>query len=152
MLLTFAMLFFQISAQVNESKQFTKQQLEVKSVVDKFLFAAGNYDLSGMDSLFAENANIGGASLRDGIWVTYSVTFAEFKEMLRSEKDPMKYTEPVSDYTIHISEDRLAFVKADAQVLRKGLPPRTNYDYFTLMKIDGQWKILNGSYVSKPGK
>ncbi len=150
MLLIFGMLCIHTNAQKVEDNQFTKQELAVKSVVDQFLIAAGNYDLVGMDSLFTENANIGGASLRDDKWVTYAVTFDEFKAMLKSVEDPVKYTEPVSDYTIHISEDRLAFVKADAQVLRDGLPPRTNYDYFTLMKIEGQWKILNGSYVSIP--
>jgi hypothetical protein len=44
----------------------------------------------------------------------------------------------------------LAFVKADAVLSRSGKPQSNNYDYFTLIKENGKWKILNGSYVSIP--
>ncbi len=44
----------------------------------------------------------------------------------------------------------LAFVKADAVLIRNGTPQSNNFDYFTLIKEEGNWKILNGSYVSIP--
>jgi hypothetical protein len=44
----------------------------------------------------------------------------------------------------------LAFVKADAILIKNGIPRRNNFDYFTLIKENGEWKILYGSYVSIP--
>ena len=78
------------------------------------------------------------------------MTFVEFLEILKSESNPTKYTEPVSKFTIHMENGMLAFVKADAILKVKGDPKANNFDYFTLIKEDGNWKILNGSYVSVP--
>jgi len=44
----------------------------------------------------------------------------------------------------------LVFVKADAVLFRNEKPQSNNFDYFTLLKENGDWKILNGSYVSIP--
>jgi hypothetical protein len=74
----------------------------------------------------------------------------QFLELLKSEKEPSKYTEPVSKYTVEIAGGMVAFVKADTVLLKNGKPQATNFDYFTLIKHNGEWKILNGSYVSIP--
>jgi len=118
--------------------------------VERFLTAAGNYDVDSMPEMFSDKANIGGASFRNGQWNTITMTFVDFLELLKSESNPTKYTEPVSKFTIHIDEGMLAFVKADAILIKNGKPPRNNFDYFTLIKENGNWKILNGSYVSVP--
>lgn len=69
-------------------------------------------------------------------------------ERLKSYDNPTKYTEPVSNFTIHMESGMLAFVRADAIFTINGEPRNNNLDYFTLIKEDGNWKILNGSYVS----
>jgi len=125
-------------------------ELAVKEVVKEFITAAGDYDFEAMKHVFAENANIGGASLRNGTWHSYTMTLTEFIEMLKDEKNPDKYKEPISNYIIHISEGQLAFVMADAEIVINGIPKRTNFDYFTLIKLEEKWKIINGSYVSIP--
>ena len=122
----------------------------VKNVIERFLTVIGNYELESLPQLFCENANIGGASFRDGEWKTFNMTFTAFLEQLKSRENPVKYNEPVSKYTIHIDGGRLAFVKADAVLIRNGKPQSNNFDYFTLLKENGEWKILNGSYVSIP--
>ena len=138
------------TCQQTETMDLKSDKTAVKNLVERFLAAAGNYDLDSMPEMFSEKANIGGASLRNGQWNTFTMTFDEFLELLKSRKEPTKYTEPVSKYTIHIDGGMLAFVKADAILIKSGKPQANNFDYFTLIKENGIWKILNGSYVSIP--
>jgi hypothetical protein len=138
------------AAQQNESVDYESDKAAVKILVERFLTAAGNYDVDLMPEMFSEKANIGGASLRNGQWNTFTMTIAEFMELLKSRDNPTKYTEPVSNYTILMESGMLAFVKADAVLIRNGKPQSNNFDYFTLIKENGEWKILNGSYVSIP--
>ncbi|MBN4084748.1 nuclear transport factor 2 family protein [Flavobacteriaceae bacterium AH-315-B10] len=144
---TFSLL---ISAQQSETMDFESDKAAVKSLVERFLIAAGNYDVDAMPEMFSKKANIGGASFRDGKWNTFTMTFVEFLELLKSRSNPTKYTEPVSKFTIHMEKGMLAFVKADAILKVNGKPKKNNFDYFTLIKENGNWKILNGSYVSVP--
>jgi ketosteroid isomerase-like protein len=141
---------FLLGAQHKTSTVNNSEEAAVKNVVENFLTAAGNYDIDAMPALFAENANIGGVSMKSGEWSTYTMTIQEFMDVLRADSDPDKYTEPVSKYTVHITEGRLAFVKADATLYVSGVARTYNYDYFTLIKQDGTWRILNGSYVAVP--
>lgn len=138
------------SAQQKETTDLESDKIAVKTLIERFLTAAGNYDVNAMPEIFCEKANIGGASLRDGKWNTFTMTIGEYLEILKSDSNPTKYTEPVSKFTIHMENGMLAFVKADAILKVNGIPKTNNFDYFTLIKEDGNWKILNGSYVSVP--
>ena len=122
----------------------------VKNLIERFLVTIGNNELDSLPDMFNEKANIGGASYRNGEWATFTMTFTEFLEMLKSRTHPTKYKEPVSKFTIHVDVGMLAFVKADALLIRNEKPQSNNFDYFTLIKEQGEWKILNGSYVSIP--
>lgn len=147
--LLIALAFFLLaSAQQADTLDIESEKAAVINLVEQFLTAAGNYDLNAIPEMFSEKANISGASLRDGKWITYTMTIQEFLERLKSRDNPTKYTEPVSDYTVHMEMGMLAFVKADAIFTVNGEPKNNNLDYFTLIKEDGKWKILNGSYVS----
>jgi len=145
--LTFSLL---TSAQQTETTDLESDKNAVKTLVERFLVAAGNYDVDAMPEIFCEKANIGGAEFINRKWSTFTMTIEEYLEMLNSVSDPTKYTEPVSKFTIHMENGMLAFVKADAIVKVNGKPKANNFDYFTLIKEDGNWKILNGSYVSIP--
>jgi len=139
-----------LSAQQKDPHHIESDKAAVKMVVEGFLTAAGNYDIDAMPSMFSEHANIGGATFKNGEWNSFTMTLDEFLEVLRSTDNPTKYTEPVSKYTVHLSEGMLAFVKADAILSVDGKPKTYNFDYFTLIKLNGVWKILNGSYVAVP--
>ncbi len=138
------------SAQQTETTDLESDKIAVKTLVERFLTAAGNYDVDAMPEMFCEKANIGGAVLGNGEWNTFTMSIGEFLERLKSRSNPTKYTEPVSKFTIHMENGMLAFVKADAIVKVNGTPKTNNFDYFILIKEDGNWKILNGSYVSIP--
>ncbi|MEB2774183.1 alpha/beta hydrolase-fold protein [Algoriphagus sp. D3-2-R+10] len=120
----------------------------VKKLVESFLTAIGNGDLDDIEPMFLPRATIGGSSFRDGKWNTFTTTIEDY---LASKKDKhVPYTEPVSNYTIHISEGQLAFVKADAILYREGKAQSHNMDYFTLLKENGTWKFLSAAYTAKP--
>ena len=140
--------FLASAQQTTDALDIESEKSAVINLVEQFLTAAGNYDLDAIPEMFSEKANIAGASLRDGKWITYTVTIQEFLERLKSSNNPTKYTEPVSNFTVHMEMGMLAFVRADAIFTINGEPRNNNFDYFTLIKEDGNWKILNGSYVS----
>lgn len=130
--------------------QLNEDERAVTEVVEGFLRVAGRNDLDSMPLFFAPDANIGAASLRDGEWATSTLTFDEWHASLGARTDARPYTEPVSDFTVHVDNGRLAFVRADATLMRDGRARSHNIDYFTLIRLDGRWKILSGSYTSVP--
>lgn len=130
--------------------QANDDERAVIDVVERFLRAAGRYELDSLPVLFTPDANIGAASLRDGKWVTSTLTFEEWHASLRVRTNPRPYTEPVSEFTVHVDNGQLAFVRADATLMRDGQAQSHNVDYFTLIRHDGTWKILSGSYTSVP--
>lgn len=122
----------------------------VIDVVERFLDVAGRYDLEAMPSLFVPNANIASTSRRDGEARASTWTFDEWHTMLGERENPGPYTEPVSHFTVHVDNAQLAFVRAGATLMRDGEPQAHNIDYFTLIRHEGTWKILSGSYTTTP--
>ena len=47
-----------MTAQEKDLTDFSSDKVAVKAIVERFLTAAGNYDLDAMPSLFSQNANI----------------------------------------------------------------------------------------------
>lgn len=119
-------------------------------VVERFLRVAGRYDLDSLPLLFAPHANIGANSQRDGKWVTSTWRFDDWLQTLRARVNPRPYTEPVSAFTVHVDNGQLAFVRADATLMREGQAQSHNIDYFTLIRHDGTWKILSASCTIVP--
>ena len=113
---------FSASAQQTDTLDIESEKTAVINLVEQFLSAAGNYNLDAIPTMFSEKANIYGASLRDGQWNTYTMTIQEFLERLESRSNPTKYTEPVSNFTIHMDKGMLAFVRADAIFTINGEP------------------------------
>jgi hypothetical protein len=122
----------------------------VKAVVNRFLIAIGNYDLDALPAMFTANANIGAVSLHEGQWHTSTYTFEDFHSVLKARTNPSPYQEHVSDFTVHVEAGGLAFVRANATLIREDRARSINIDYFTLMKEAGVWKILSASYVATP--
>ncbi len=130
----------------------SEEEAAVKAVVEQFLKAIGNYAVAAIRPMFLPNANIGWHSLKEGKLIPSSITAETNFESITKRVNPKPYTEPVSNYIIHISEGRLAFVKADAILYKDGQPKAHNMDFFVLMKDDAVWKFLSGSFTSVPIK
>ncbi|MCK0109685.1 nuclear transport factor 2 family protein [Flavobacteriaceae bacterium S0825] len=148
LLIALTICFLTSAQQTVEELDIESEKAAVKNLVEEFLTAIGNHDIETVQTLFSDKANISGASLRNGKWITNTYTIQEFLERLKAYNNPTKYTEPVSDFIVHMEMGMLAFVRADAIFTINGEPRNNNLDYFTLIKENGNWKILNGSYVS----
>jgi ketosteroid isomerase-like protein len=128
----------------------SEDEQAVIEVVERFLGAAGRYDLDSLPLLFTPDANIAATSRPDGEAVSTTFSFDEWLASLRARPNPRPYTEPVSHFTVHVDNGQLAFVRADATLMRDGEPQSHNIDYFTLIRHEGAWKILSGSYTTTP--
>jgi len=122
----------------------------VKDLVDQFLIALGEGDLDAVPAMFVSNANIGTASLRDGKWVTSTKTFEEWFSELKAQTTWTRFREPVTEFTVHIEDGQMAFVRADATFIVDDVARSHNIDYFTLVREEDSWKFLSASYVAKP--
>ena len=141
-----AVLFVSLSNAWAESDD---EQL-VKDVVERFLVTLGDGDLDAIPAMFVSNANIGSASWREGKWVASTKTFEEWFIELKAETTWTRFQEPVAEFTVHIEEGQMAFVRADATFIVDGQAVSHNIDYFTLVRDGGDWKFLSASYVAQP--
>lgn len=129
----------------------TSSTAEVQAAVERFLAAAGRQDFDSLAGMFAPGASIASAALREGRWVTRSQSFDAWLAALRASPAAPPYEEPVTEFTVHVDDDQLAFVRADAKLMRGGTVRSRNIDYFTLLRdTTGAWKFVNGSYTTKP--
>ncbi len=147
-----AMVFSTLLLIIGQSSALAQSEDEeaTKGLVESFLIAVGEGDLDALPNMFVSNANIGTASLRDGSWVTSTMTFDEWLTSLRKRTTWTRFRESVSEFTIHVEDSRMAFVRANATVFVDDQARSHNVDYFTLVREDGTWKFLSASYVAKP--
>jgi hypothetical protein len=127
----------------------TQDESEVLEAVEHFLFVAGNYNLEAMAKMMTENANVGIVRFKDGESVITTMTINEYFDGVKN-RTTRPYFEPVREYTIHLNDDHLAFVRAAAILYAYGVPQSHNIDYFILMKDSESWKFLSLSYTSTP--
>ena len=146
LLLTVVVLFGGLSSASGQSED----EEAVKKLVETFLIAVGDGDLNALPGMFAANANIGTASLRDGSWVASTMTFEKWLKSLEAEVTWTRFREPVTKFTVHVEDAQMAFVRADATVFVDEQALSHNIDNFTLVREDGTWKFLSASYIAKP--
>ncbi|MCW8995742.1 MAG: hypothetical protein OQK77_07995, partial [Psychromonas sp.] len=91
----------------------TQDETEVLESVEHFLFAAGNYNLEAMARMMTDHANVGSVRLKDGESVITTMTIQNYFDDVK-KRTTRPYFEPVKEYTIHLNDDHMAFVRADA--------------------------------------
>ena len=127
----------------------TQDETEILETVEHFLFAVGNYDIEAMSNMMTNHANVGSVNLKDGERVINTMTVQDFFDVI-NQRTARPYFEPVKEYTIHLNDDHLVFVRADATLYAFGVPKSHNMDYFILMKDGESWKFLSLSYSATP--
>lgn len=147
---TLLLALFCLASQAAAQQPANLDEEAVKDVVRAFLDRLGSYDLDAVPELFAPNANIGALSWTASGWRSATYTLDEFLARVGSTEGKIPYEEPVQEWIVHVDNGNLAFVRADARVLREGRPRSRNLDYFVLMKLAGDWKILSGAYTATP--
>jgi len=146
LILTVCLLPFNILAQDSEE---IDDESAVKATVEDFLISLGNNDIDKAKALFLPNANIASNTINNGEPKIFTIS-AEQYFLQREAKQSKKFQEPVRKYTVNISQGLLAFVRADATVYYDGKASHHTNDFFILMKDNGVWKILSGSYTVEP--
>lgn len=126
-----------------------KDESDAKAAVDSFLTALGNDELNKVRALMLPNANIAYFSTSDENSTVTTMSADQFISQ-REGRQNRKFKEPVAQYTVNISQGKLAFVRADATVVYDGIPSHHTSDFFILMKDNDVWKILSGSYTAQP--
>jgi len=140
-----------INAQ-DESKNTIKSSTQMndesaaKAIVDSFLTALGNDELDKVRAMMLPYANIAYFSTSNGESIISSISADQF--ISKREGKHRKFKEPVNQYTVNISQGKLAFVRADATVYYEGKASHHTNDFFILMKNNDIWKILSGSYTA----
>ena len=134
-----------------KTRHWTAEEQELIGVVERFLEVAGKRDHDAMQAMLAPAAIVGRANLSDGKWTGSALSLEQYFSDTRNSPTVLApYTETVQDYTIHVQDGQLAFVKADATFLPEGKPARNNIDFFTLIRLGGEWKFLSIAWVGKP--
>ena len=138
-----------INPQATVAQEQTDDESAVKAAIEAFLLALGTDDQEALPGMFLPNANMGSIRVKDGKTSIYTNSVAEWLAE-RALKENRLFEEPVYEYTVEITQGLLAFVRANTTLVYDGVPDHIAHDFFILMKDDGQWKILSGSYTNLP--
>src|SRR5881394_2325360 len=124
----------------------------VQAVVESFLTRLGDHKFDTLDADFTPKAIIVVSRQRDGQWTNSYQTAEEWLAGLKKNPNPIQFREPITNTKISIDSDRLAYLRADFQVVRDGKALSSGVDQFTLVREPAGWKIAMIAYTSMPVK
>ena len=124
----------------------------IQTTVESFLTRLGDHKFDTLDTDFAPNAIIVVSRQRDGQWTNSYQTAEEWLAGLKKNPNPISFREPITNTKITIDSDRLAYLRADFQVVRDGKALSSGVDQFTLVREPSGWKIVAIAYTSVPAK
>src|SRR5947209_7072810 len=124
----------------------------VQSVVEGFLTRLGDHKYDTLDADFTPKAIIVFSRQRDGQWANSYQTAEEWLAGLKKNPNPTTFREPITNVKITIDSDRLAYLRADFQVVRDGKALSSGVDQFTLVREPAGWKVAAIAYTSMPVK
>jgi len=120
----------------------------VHDAVEAFLLHLGDHDWDKVAADLAPKSIVVIARDRSGEWSNSYQTGEEWLATLRRNPNPTTFREPITNVKVTIDSDRLAYVRADFQVIRDGKAQSQGVDQFTLTREDGRWKIAAVAYTS----
>jgi imidazolonepropionase-like amidohydrolase len=130
----------------------TSGEKEIRDIVERFLLHLGDHQWDAVASDLAPKALVVVARQRDGQWSNTFQTGEEWLAALRRNPNPTTFREPITNISVTIDSDRLAFLRADFQVMRDGQAQSKGVDEFTLVREAGTWKIAVVAYTSVPAR
>jgi imidazolonepropionase-like amidohydrolase len=122
----------------------------VVDAVEKFLQHLGDHQYDAVASDLTPKSLIVVTRQRDGQWTNSYQTVEEWLAALRRNPNPTTFREPITNVTVTIDSNQLAFVRADFQVVREGQALSNGVDEFTLVREASGWKIAVVAYTSMP--
>jgi imidazolonepropionase-like amidohydrolase len=125
---------------------------EIQSAVEAFLLHLGDREYDRVATDLAPKSIITIARERAGEWSTSYQTGDQWIAALKANPNPVAFREPLTNITVTVDSDHLAYLRADFQVMRDGVAQSHGVDQFTLIREPGGWKIAVVAYTSLPVK
>jgi hypothetical protein len=122
----------------------------IRSAVELFLLHLGDHQWDAVAADLAPKAIVIITRERAGEWSNSYQTGDEWMAALRRNPNPVTFREPLTNVTVTIDSDRLAYLRADFQVMRDGKAQSHGVDQFTLVREPGGWKLAVIAYTSLP--
>jgi len=123
---------------------------EIQRTVESFLLHLGDHDWDKVAADLASKAIVIVTRDRNGEWTNSYQTGEEWLAALKRNPNPASFREPITNVKVTIDSDRLAYLRADFQVVRDGQAQSKGVDQFTLVRESGGWKIAAVAYTSLP--
>ena len=123
---------------------------DIKALVERFLLNLGNHDIDKIAADLAPKAIVIVTRNRDGQWVNSVQTYDERIAAMRRDANPTLFRESLTNVTVTIDSDHLAFVRADFQIVVNGKAQSYGVDEFTLVREPSGWKLAALAYTSMP--
>ncbi len=130
----------------------TADEKAVQAYVEDFLTRLGDGRYDTIDADLTPKALIVVARQRDGAWANSYQTGEEWLAALKKNATPTKFREPIANVKVTIDSARLAYLRADFQVVRDGKALSSGVDQFTLVRDGDRWKIAVIAYTSMPSR
>jgi SnoaL-like domain len=143
---------FLVLAVAASARAQSADEKAVQTAVESFLTRLGDHQFDTLDADFTPKAIIVVSRQRDGQWTNSYQTAEEWLAGLKKNPNPTTFREPITNVKTTIDSDRLAYLRADFQVVRDGKALSSGVDQFTLVREPAGWKIAAIAYTSLPVK
>lgn len=135
-----------ITSSVTVSK--SSEEEEVEAVLDRILIAVGNRDVQELSNLSFDQAIIGWTYLKDGAWLNKELTIEKYLSNISEIENPKPFSETALEYTISITNGRLAAIKLPTIISQFGVAQTEEVNHVTMMKENDQWKLLSIAWTA----
>jgi imidazolonepropionase-like amidohydrolase len=122
----------------------------IQDVVERFLLHLGDHQFDAVAADVAPKAIVIVTRQRDGQWSNSYQTGEEWIAALKQNPNAATFREPTSNVVVTVDSDRLAYLRADFQILRDGRAVSKGVDQFTLVREPSGWKLAVIAYTSMP--
>ena len=130
----------------------TAAKKAVQDTVERFLLQLGDKEYDKVAAALAPKALVVISRQRDGQWANSFQTGEEWVAALKKNPNPAAFREPLSNVSVTVDSDRLAYLRADFQIIRDGSAQSHGVDQFTLVREPSGWKFTVIAYTSIPGQ
>jgi Domain of unknown function (DUF4440) len=124
----------------------------VQDTVERFLLQLGDKEYDKVAAALAPKALVLISRQRDGQWANSFQTGEEWVAALKKNPNPTAFREPLSNVSVTVDSGRLAYLRADFQIVRDGSTQSHGVDQFTLVRDGDAWKIAVVAFTSLPQK
>jgi imidazolonepropionase-like amidohydrolase len=139
-----------------EAGQASASAEAIKGLVERFLLDLGNHEFDKVAATLAPKAIVvisrqrPAAGTAAAEWTNSEQTGDEWIAALKGNANPVTFREPLTNITVTIDSDHLAYLRADFQVVRDGKAVSHGVDQFTLVREPTGWKFVAIAYTSMP--